>query len=113
MDVLVNNFDTGLCAASRRLDPQVRSKSARWALPLALGLPGAMWVAAFALWPVHSDAFVLTVLAVHALGGLFGVFCLSRAFVYGQAKLALGSVVAMAVAVLPVAMILTALRLAF
>ncbi len=48
-----------------------------------------------------------------APGGLFGVFCLSRAFVYGQAKLALGSVVAMAVAVLPVAMILTALRLAF
>ena len=113
MDVLVNNFDTTLCAATPQNLPRTRSESAAMLIPPAIGLPIACWVALIVLWPIHSDAFAMTFLAVNALSAVLAGFCLSRAFVYGQRKLAAASALTLLGAVAPLAAVASVLRVVF
>ncbi len=112
MDVLVNKFDTPLCAASRPEVLKVRSSSARAVMPLALALPVSSWIALALVWPVHSDTFALLFVLSHALSLGLALFCFSRAWVYGERRLAAVSTLAIVVAAAPIATIVSALRFA-
>ncbi len=109
MDVLVNGFDTPLCAAAQPSSPAVRSRAATLTVVLALLLPPVSWAAAAISWPVHSDAFVIGFLAAHALALGLAVFSLGRAFVDGQKGVAVGAAVAALAAFGPILMVLSVL----
>jgi hypothetical protein len=103
MDVLVNNFDTPLCAGTYPDFTKTESESARVAMPLAIALPIATWIAAAITGPAHSAAFDVLFLTAHASSLFLAFFCLARALVYGQRKLVVSATATMAAAAVPIA----------